>query len=102
MQIFHIKTAEAQRILDRHALSQRLLAEGFERFTLLERVEVTIIGIGRCGVYYVLAPNWQPYNGLEYPTPLGFVPWMIIHELLDDLVNACADALDAEDDHGAF
>lgn len=102
MKIFHLKTPEAQRILDRHALNEGLLIEAFEAFTLLERVEVTIIGLGHRGAYYVSIPNWRSHNGLEYPTPLGFVPWMVIHELLDDLINACACALDAEDDHDSF
>jgi hypothetical protein len=84
----HALNSEAgKRILARQKIDASLLARAIVDYEATERVRVaTCIGVHkRHGFFFSSDPQWRPDSPDAFAEPIGFIPWVHIHEILGRL-----------------
>lgn len=96
MIVHALDTIAGQVVMITQKLTLDQLHDAIEKYGATENVTVaTYIGINHTGFFFSDDPNWNPSSPNAFKKPIGWIPWVQIHELLGNVpVNTTGDFMD--------
>lgn len=92
MQVHHLRSVEGQIMLTLQKLSADKLGEALVKYQKAENTSIgTGIGVNDKGYFYSDDPDWDPDAPDAFKKPIGFIPWIQIHELLGNVPEGSAE-----------